>query len=132
MRTDVIIDRRQVQLPYTPTGYEKPKAKFGDWITWKDYHTGQVFNGRVIGRIARVPMSSDPNMKGWLVVACFSLYLTSVSERWVNPSEVINCVDPQQSGYNLQGLWAFLTGDTWHHFSDARLREWVYSGRATP
>jgi len=90
MRTDVKIDKKQVQLPYHwRSGYDKYKAQFGDVVFFKEGSRTEI--GRVIGRIAE---GNDPdfgNLKNYLVVIGVSLRFGGTFERWVKPENVENC-----------------------------------------
>lgn len=130
MRTDVIIDRKQVYLPNVSTiGYYKIKAQFGDMIRTKDYI------GRVIGRISYAPKLStnDPDVRGWLVCLVFGSNFTFPMERWINPAEVLECFDPTKYGYKtnesaLASFVAFMFGPELKQYKPADLRAWQNYG----
>lgn len=103
MRTDVIIDNKQVNLKnVTLHGYLKGFAKKGFIVGFTEHGDGEQRCGRVLGRIAKVgKIGNDPDMAGWLVIAQMSPSLTTCYERWINPDWVFSCYDPQNYGFDV-------------------------------
>lgn len=128
MRTDIIIDTKQVQLPLRcALGYSRCVARFGDVISWQHGGEGRTEYGRVIGRIAQDKGKLDgTDCTGWLVVATLFCGLTTVGERWVDPQWVLSCYDIEHTRINLQRFLA-----DWPRTEAAPLRQWV-AGEAMP
>jgi len=88
MRTDAIIDRRQVRCPKASTlGYGKWKAQVGDLVLFTEGQ--QTRTGRMIGRIHYAPACGEsPIIRDYLLVVCLNDSLDHTFERWVNPADV--------------------------------------------
>lgn len=94
MRTDGMIDRRQVTCPNASLlGYGRGVARVGDWLTWsyttQDGIDPQIHHGRMIGRVKYAPACGDtPIIKRWIEVLELSPELTHAYIRWIDPAEV--------------------------------------------
>lgn len=128
MRNDVVIDRKQVNVPKASTlGFGKFRAQFGDMIMYHDQEATRV--GRIIGRVQSAPsIGQDGPLRDHLVVAVFSDDLTFIYERWVDPASVARCWTPQPKH---RELWQFMLGDEFKKRSPDELREWAESGFST-
>lgn len=89
MRTDAIIDKRQVRCPNAShLGYDKWKAQVGDLITFREGDHG-ITTGRMIGRIHYAPPCGEsPAINNWLLVIGINSMLDHTFERWANPADV--------------------------------------------
>ena len=89
------IDRQAVRLPNASTlGYGKWRAQYGDLITFREGE--QTRTGRVAGRVAYAPpltgQYAAPAVKNHLYVIAFGDDLTHAFVRWVDPADVITCI----------------------------------------
>jgi hypothetical protein len=128
MRTDAQIDRKQVYCPNASTlGYGKHKAQFGDVVVFEENNTLRV--GRVAGRIKYAPPCGDtPAIRGHLLVIGLNDSLTSVYERWLNPSDVTR-VEPRAN--LIVSLMSFLMSPGFKTHTPDVLRTWSESGFPT-
>jgi hypothetical protein len=91
MRTDVIIDKKQVVCRNTSTlGFSKWKAQVGNLLLFKE--GGRIVTGRMIGRIQHGYFDGK-SLKNHLVVICISPRLDWTFERWVDPNDVTEIYD---------------------------------------
>ena len=88
MRTDAIIDRKQVRCPNASTlGYGKWKAQVGDLVEFKEGN--KVVVGRMVGRISYAPnLNGGKPLKNYIVAICIDQMLRYTFERWINPIDV--------------------------------------------
>lgn len=73
MRTDAIIDKRQVRCPNAShIGYSKPIARVGDLITFTQQD--RAITARMIGRVHYAPKlaPNDPTVKNWILAVCLN------------------------------------------------------------
>lgn len=109
MRTDAIIDKRQVLCTNANLiGYGTYKARVGHLIMWQDQT--RVMVGRMIGRIHYAPsLGETAKIENWiLVVALTGSMLDGLGERWVNPVDVLR-IEPIRNQMDI--LTYFLSDD---------------------
>ena len=93
MRTDAIIDKRQVKVPYSShIGFSKWRAQVGDLILFTE--GGRTVTGRMIGRVHYAPaLGETPIIRDYILCVCLNDALDYTFERWVNPIDVVQ-VEP--------------------------------------
>jgi hypothetical protein len=90
MRTDVRIDKQQVQCPNAShLGYDKWRAQVGDIITFRE--ADQLRIGRMIGRIAYAPnLNGGRSLRNYILAVVLDNHtLSHTCERWINPADVV-------------------------------------------
>lgn len=116
MRTDITIDRKQVQIPLkNQTGYMRYKVQFGDIVFFDE--CGHRTVGRMIGRVAKgqdypPPDGKGGSLKDYIVVACLGSDLSFTMERWVNPADVLAAYKPKPP-YDLARKLGIFFSDEW-------------------
>jgi len=101
MRTDIIIDRKQVEKPgLSIYGYGKWKIQFGDIVQYQlPGESGKTITGRVICRIASgKDQGNGQSLENLLIVMQLSSDLMHWGEFWIDPSWIVNCYNPQDIG----------------------------------
>jgi len=88
VRTDAIIDKRQVRCPNAShLGFDRWQAQVGDLILFTDGERTSV--GRMIGRVHYAPPCVESlAVHDWLLVVGLAADLGHTFERWVNPLDV--------------------------------------------
>ena len=88
-----IAPRKATRLPRAMTlGHGRWKARPGDWIVYFRSDGSRAF-ARVIGQIESCD-TDGPDCTGWLQVVAVSDNGSFGYERWINPADVIECLDP--------------------------------------
>lgn len=97
MRTDAILDKKMVKLPYAGSYRGKWQAQCGDFVFFKDGTGGESF-GRIIGRVKHAPgLDHTPIVENCLLVACLGYLLSYPCEKWVDPKDVTWCGTPDDA-----------------------------------
>lgn len=96
MRTDAIIDKKQVRCPNASTlGYGKWKAQVGDIVLFQEGER-RTRVGRMIGRVHYAPTCGEtPAIRDYLLLICLGDMLSWTCERWVNPADVLEVQSPR-------------------------------------
>ncbi len=112
MRTDAIIDRRQVRLPNASTlGFGKWKAQVGDLLTFRETET-QLSHGRMIGRVHWAQgHDGKPPIRDYILVIVLNDTLDHTYERWVNPKDVERCYTLQTEYTDRRKLVEYFLSD---------------------
>lgn len=117
MRTDILIDKKQVKCPNVSLlGYGKWKAQVGDLVWFKEGDTERI--GRMVGRVA----SGDH--KNHIIVGTLSSSLCSVYERWVSPNQVTRIEEIRNQGEAL----AWFLSDTMTKAPMDKVRHCIHNG----
>ena len=126
MRTDITIDRKQVQIPLkNQIGFMRYKVQFGDIVFFEE--AGFRMVGRMIGRIASNCMDNGSNLKDHIVVACLGSDLSFTMERWVDPKYVVACYKPKPP-YDLDRKLAIFFSDEWLEQTTDQIRQRLSNG----
>jgi hypothetical protein len=133
MRKDVKIDRYAVKCRSANTlGYGKWKAEVGDIIVFEE--NGEHAVGRMAGRVHSAPalISGEKPIKDYILVIALNDALTFSMERWINPADVISIHNPNHVDRKIVEFMAFFLSPEFKDYTPEQLRQWHYSGYATP
>ncbi len=146
MRTDTRIDRYPVKCFQASTlGYGKYIAEVGDIIIYREstYNVEDLKTlsnphvheriGRMAGRVHYAPaLGETPEIKNHILVVCLSLDSPCAYERWIAPEDVLRIYDPNHADRKILELITFFFSPEFRHYNPDQLRQWAYSGYATP
>lgn len=114
MRKFKMSGRRVICRNASLIGYSTNVARPGSWIVFNDGAGLRV--ARVLGRIERTDNGGE-DCRGWIAAVRMSIDATSASIAWVNPADVVQCLDapPHQ-------LLSWITGADWPTDAAGRAR----------
>ena len=111
MRNYTLAPRKRTHLPNASTlGYGKYYAEPGDIVRFKDGGTAPVI-GRVLGQITSCDQDGQ-DCTGWLAVATLGENLSFAFTRWIEPSEITECLPASQVAPFLSAFLSATIPDT--------------------